>query len=141
MKKTHTLSLMILLSTLTSAQAQSFQPGLWKSKAAFKLNGIPLPSSEGEECITAAEAKDPKASIVKELKKNGCELTKWNLKGKKLEASLKCKNKDLDAEGSLHGTVENKNYQLQGEAEGTYQGMIPSSATLALTGEWTKTCK
>jgi hypothetical protein len=141
MKKINSLILIAFLFSFTTAKAETFQPGLWKSKASFKLNGIPLPSSEGEECITPDEAKDPKASIVKELKKNGCELTKWNLKGTKLEASLKCKNKDVDAEGSLRGTVSNKKYSLTGDAEGTYQGVLPSTATLALSGEWLKTCK
>ncbi len=141
MKTLLTTLFAVLMFQIPTANAQSLQPGLWKTKAHFKLSGVPLPSSENEECLTADEAKDPKSSIVKELKKNGCELTKWNLKGKNLQAALKCKNKELDAEGSLKGTVSSKSYSLDGEAEGTYQGMIPSTATLKLTGEWVKTCK
>jgi hypothetical protein len=136
--------LIILFGLTTSLSstllAQSLEPGMWKAKTSFKLNGIPLPSSEHEECITPSEAKDVKSTITKELQKNKCELTKWNVKGKKLEASLECKSDELDAKGNLHGQFSKKSYELQGEAKGTYQNVLPSSATVQLSGQWVKAC-
>ncbi|MGZ5280174.1 MAG: DUF3617 domain-containing protein, partial [Pseudobdellovibrionaceae bacterium] len=102
MKRNIWILLWLLLCTLT-LKAQSLKPGVWKAKSSFQLNGIQLPSSEDEECVTATEAKDAKSTIAKELKKNGCELTKWMVKGKKIEASLVCKNNEMDAKGNLHG--------------------------------------
>jgi hypothetical protein len=144
MKTALLASSLILFSTIVLTSpvfAQTMKPGMWKAKSSFKLNGLSLPASEGEECITAEEAKDPKNTISKELKKNGCELTQWKLKGKKLEAALSCKNKDVDATGKIHGTVSEKSYSLVGEAEGTYQGVLPSQATVNLDGQWVKDCK
>lgn len=120
--------------------AQSLEPGIWKAKTNFKLNGIPLPSSEDEECVSPAEAKDAKATIAKELKKKGCELTKWSVKGKKLEAALSCENKDFTAKGNLQGQFSKKSYHLEGEADGTVKQMLPSTATVVLAGEWVKAC-
>jgi len=139
MKTNITLLLWLLLCALT-LNAQSLKPGVWKAKSSFQLNGIQLPSSEDEECVTATEAKDAKSTITKELKKNGCELTKWSVKGKKIEASLICKNNDLDAKGNLHGQFSQNNYELEGDAKGTYQGVLPSSATMKLSGQWVKAC-
>lgn len=129
----------VLLLLSSFVQAQSLQAGLWRAKSSFDVNGIPLPDSEDEECISGELAKDVKATISKELKKKGCDLTKWSVKGQKLEASLKCNKDDLDATGTLKGTVTSKSYSLNGEAEGSYK-MIPSFATLKLTGKWVKSC-
>jgi hypothetical protein len=129
-----------LLISPALVQAQTMKAGLWKAKSSFELNGLPLPSSEDEECISPDLAKDVKGTITKALKKQNCELTKWSLKGQKLEASLKCEKDDLKAEGTLKGTVTEKTYDLAGEAEGSFK-MIPSSATLKLTGKWVKNCK
>lgn len=122
------------------SSAQSLTPGVWKAQTSFNLNGIPLPPSESEECVSKESAKDVKETITKELKKKGCELTKWNLKGEKLEASLTCKSDDLDAKGNLKGKVTSKSYSITGNAEGTYKNLLPSSATLALNGQWNKPC-
>ncbi len=137
--------ILVLLVGLTFSHssillAQSIEPGLWKTKTSFKLNGIPLPSSENEDCVSASEAKDVKSSITKELQKNKCELTKWTVKGKKLEASLECKSSELNAKGNLHGQFSKKSYELQGDAKGTYQNVLPSSATVQLSGQWVKAC-
>lgn len=138
--KTNVSILLWLLLCSVTLNAQSLKPGVWKATSSFQLNGIQLPSSEDEECVTATEAKDAKSTITKELKKNGCELTKWTLKGKKIEASLICKNNELDAKGSLHGQFSQNSYELEGNAEGTYQGVLPSSATMKLSGQWVKAC-
>jgi hypothetical protein len=34
-----------------SVHAHSITPGIWKAETSLKLNGIPLPRSENEECI------------------------------------------------------------------------------------------
>lgn len=134
------LFIVCLIGTSTSlSRAESIQPGIWKAKTSFELNGLPLPASEDEECIQKNEAKDIKNTIARELKKKGCELTKWTIKNKKLDASLKCNNDDLEAEGRIQGTVSTKSYDLRGEAQGTYK-MIPSFANLKLTGQWVKNC-
>ena len=113
--------------------------GFWHAKTEIKLEGIPLPSSEDDQCVTKGQAKDVKATLTKELKKNGCKITQWKLKGKDLSATVECKNKDIEAKGTLHGSVTSKNYELSGDAKGKYK-MIPSAATLKLTGEWVGTC-
>ncbi len=122
------------------AYAQSIQPGNWKAKSVFKISGIALPSDEEEECISSDEAKDAKTTITKELKRDGCKLLSWNVKNSNIEASLSCKNDQIDAKGKLHGHFTSTTYDLSGEAEGTYQQMIPSTATLRLTGHWVSRC-
>lgn len=134
------LFIFILFSHL-QLQAQSFQAGLWKSKESLKVNGIPLPSSSDEECITKDQAKDAKATIEKELKRKGCSLTKWVLKNNNLDASIKCNNKDIDATGSLSGPFASKSYNLKGEARGKYKKVIPAVAELKLSGERVSDCK
>ena len=124
-----------------NVQAQSFEPGLWTSKESLELNGIPLPASTDEECITSDQAKDAKATIEKELKKKGCSLTKWTYKNQKLDAAIKCDNKDMKATGKLSGKFTNKSYDLSGEAKGTYQEILPAVAVLKLSGQWVKVCK
>lgn len=132
-----TILVSFLLSSTTSAQ--SVTPGTWKTESKVEVNGISLPASQDEECITAREAKDLKKSIAKELQKNGCAYTKWTVKGKNVEISLKCEKSDLEAEGNLRGHVTAKNYTLNGKAEGKFKG-IPSKANFALKGNWAKAC-
>lgn len=135
-----TILLTSILFAVVQASAQSFEPGLWKSKEGLTLNGIPLPSSQGEECLSKAETKDAKATIEKELKKKGCSLTKWSVKNKKLNASIKCDNDDITASGDLHGEFSSKSYNLTGEAKGKYKKALPSVAELKLSGQWVKPC-
>lgn len=130
-----------LLFIVQPTWAQSFEPGLWTSKESLELNGLPLPSSTDEECITANQAKDAKATIEKELKKHKCSLTKWIYKNQRLDASIKCKNNEMDAVGKLQGSFTSKSYDLTGEAKGTYQEILPAVAVLKLSGQWVKVCK
>lgn len=124
------------------ATATSMQPGTWKSVTSFRLNGIQVPSNESQACVSASEASDVKSTIGRGLKKDGCDLTKWDLKGTQLSASVSCKNKDIEADGNLKGTVTAKSYNLEGDAQGVYKNTIPSVAKLKLTGTWiSKTCK
>ena len=130
-----------LLFIVQPTWAQSFEPGLWTSKESLELNGLPLPASTDEECITPDQAKDAKATIAKELKKKGCSLTKWTYKNQKLDAAINCDNKDMKAAGNLSGKFSEKSYDLTGEAKGTYQEILPATAILKLSGQWVKTCK
>lgn len=130
------ITFFFLFSATFQVAAQSIDPGLWRDKSSFTVNGIPLPSKKQEECIRADQAKDVKSAIIKDLKAHGCELTKWTVKGSKLEASLKCDSDDLEASGTLKGQFSKKSYSLDGEAEGTYQQMLPAKAELKLRGEW-----
>lgn len=132
---------LIFLLFVQLTWAQSFEPGLWTSKESLELNGLPLPSSTDEECITANQAKDAKATIAKELKKKGCALTKWTYKNQKLDAAIKCENNDMKATGKLSGQFSKKNYDLTGEAKGTYQDILPAVAVLKLSGQWVKVCQ
>lgn len=120
--------------------AQSFEPGLWKSKESLVLNGLPFPESTGEECITDAQAKDAKATIEKELKKQGCGLTKWVVNNQKLVASINCKNDNFDAVGKLSGGFSRESYDLVGEAKGTFMQALPAIAVIKLSGQWVKKC-
>ena len=133
--------LIISLFNLSYSFAQSLDPGLWKVKSEFKLNGIPLPTSDNEDCITAAEAHDAKTTVMKELKRNDCTILNWKVKGKNLTATIKCKTSEIQAEGTLTGQFSARNYHLSGSAKGTYQGIIPSEATLKLDGSWLRDCK
>lgn len=135
-----TLLLLVCLSISNYAFSQALDAGLWKAKSNFSINGLPLPASENEECITKAEAKDIKATITKDLRKNNCVLDAWKASGGKLEASLTCKTDELEASGKIRGTYTAKSYDLTGEANGTYQKSIPASAVIKLKGQWTKTC-
>lgn len=121
--------------------AQTLEPGSWKAKSIFKVSGIPIPTDEEEQCISAGEAKDAKTTIGKELKKNGCSLLSWKVTGMTVQASLNCQNDQFDATGTLHGRFTTKSYDLSGEAEGTYQKVLPTTATLKLTGHWVGACK
>ena len=126
---------------ISFSKSYSLQAGLWKTNAEFKLNGLPMPSNESEACLSAAETKDAKDTIAKALKKDGCTLTKWDLKGTALKAALTCKNKDVDATGTITGIVTDKKYELDGDAQGHYKGTIPSKAKIKLVGTWVKSCK
>lgn len=135
------LVLLALLFMNFKVEAQSFEPGLWKSKESLVINGIPLPSSTDEECITKAQAKDAKATLEKELKRKGCSITQWSYKNNSLEAGIKCKNSDMDAVGKIRGSFTNKSYNLTGEAKGTYKNVLPALARLKLSGERKAVCK
>lgn len=128
-----------LFNLVPVAHGQSMKPGLWKATSSFKLNGIPLPASENEDCISAGDAKDAKSAITKGLKKNGCELTKWSLKGQAFAAAVSCKTDDIKASGSVNGTVSSEKYSLTGEIDGSFKS-IPAQATLVLDGKWIKSC-
>lgn len=121
--------------------AQKLEPGTWKAETRLKVNGIPLPSSDEQECVSESQAKDAKTTISKELEKQGCSVTKWSMKNNKLDAALVCKNNDMDAKGALRGELSSKSYDLTGEAEGTYINAIPSIAEIKLAGRWVGTCR
>ena len=84
------LIIAMLLQIPIQLFAQSFEPGLWKSKESLELNGVSLPDFKAEECITPSQAKDSKATIEKELKRRGCSLTKWMVKDQKLDGLAAC---------------------------------------------------
>jgi hypothetical protein len=130
----------LVLFVAFSARAQSMKAGLWKAHSEFQVVGIPLPSSDDEQCVSKSQAKDVKRTLSAELAKKGCAITQWKLKNHKLEAALDCKNKDLKAKGTMKGTVTAEKYELFGEAEGSFKG-LPTSATLRLTGTWTASCR
>lgn len=135
----NTLMLSVLFFSV-QAFGQSFEPGLWKSKESLELNGIPLPSSKDEECITKDQAKDARATIEKELKRKGCSLTKWDYKNNNLDAAIKCNNDDMKATGKLSGPFTRKSYNLKGQAKGTYRDFLPAVADLELSGERVSKC-
>lgn len=128
----------VLLGTFLALQtpAQEFEPGLWKSRTTLRLNGIPMPDSRAENCITDKQAKNARATIEYELKKQGCFLTKWEVKKENLDADVKCDNQDLEANGKLRGPFSEKEYDLRGEAKGKYKRILPSVASITMTGEW-----
>ena len=95
-----------------------------------------MPDSQAENCITGEKATNPKTSIESELKKQGCTLSNWTVKKQKLNADLKCDNKDVNASGKLTGDFTSKKYDLKGDAKGLYKRVLPSSAAFNLTGEW-----
>lgn len=132
--------ILALFISMSHLRAQSLEPGIWKGKVAFKINGIELPPNADEDCILPHEAKDVKASITKNLKKKGCTIDKWNVKNQNLDVTLSCKNDDLDAKGNLNGQFSQKNYTLAGEVEGTFKKMLPAKAHVELKGEWIKAC-
>ncbi|MEK6556549.1 MAG: DUF3617 family protein [Bdellovibrionota bacterium] len=129
---------LLLLSTTT--YAQSVRPGLWKAESSFTINGIELPDSKGEDCISSKDAKDIKAAIMKKIEKKGCKATKWSAKGQNIQVSLTCKKSGLDAKGDLRGTITDTKYDLKGEAEGEFH-KLPSQAVISLQGNWVKACK
>lgn len=136
-------NLIFTLSVLTtlSLSAQTFETGFWKSKTSLELNGIPLPDSDDQDCITKDQIKDVKGTIEKGLKKKGCTLNSWNVTNNNLKASLTCKNKDVDATGEITGTITKKSYDLKAEAKGKYKDAIPATADIKLTGHLVaKTC-
>lgn len=132
------LAIAILLSA-SMAHGHAIQAGWWRAENSVKLNGIPLPGSENEECISKSKAKDLKATIAKDLKGKGCELTQWKVKNKKLAASLICKNDDIDAKGDLAGDVTDKMYDLKGEASGKWKA-LPATVAVHMKGNWVSAC-
>jgi len=129
---------LVIAGILISLQvpAQKFEPGLWKSRTTLRLNGIPMPDSRADNCITDKQAKNARATIEEELKKQGCFLTKWEVKKEKLDADVKCDNENLEANGKLQGPFSEKEYDLKGEAKGKYKRILPSVAAITMTGEW-----
>ena len=120
--------------------AHSVKPGIWRAETAFELNGIPMPNEVIQECVSKTQASDLKATIAKDLKEKGCELTDWNVKGQKLAAALKCRSGEIQATGNLSGELTDKRYDLKGQARGTWN-TIPTTATVKLTGKWVSDCK
>lgn len=135
--KSQILIALFLLPSL--GYALQMKPGLWNTKTEVKLGEIPLVDSKNSECVEKSKTKDVRATIEKELQGKDCKLSTWNLKGKNLEATVNCDNKDLKAKGALRGTVIASNYDLKGTADGTYF-KIPTSISFVLAGEWTKEC-
>ncbi len=130
----------VVLFYFSNVFAQSFEPGIWKSKESLELNGITLPAHDSEECITPRQAKDAKGTIARELKRRGCSLTKWEVKNNILDAEILCKNEDMDAVGNLKGEFSKKSYDLKGGAKGTFKQVLPATAELHLSGKWIKKC-
>ncbi|MGZ3692284.1 MAG: DUF3617 domain-containing protein [Pseudobdellovibrio sp.] len=123
-----------------SLYAQSLESGLWKSQDSFEVNGLAMPQSSHENCVTEAQAKDAKSTIEQQLKKQGCSVSKWNVKNNKLDASLSCKNKDIEATGTISGSFSAKVYNLKAEANGTFRQVMPATAVIRLSGQWMKKC-
>lgn len=140
MKQFFILILLSIQFLALPSLAQTLKPGLWKAKITFKVNDISMPSSNEEDCILPHEVKDVKASIEKNLKKNDCSLTKWTVKGHKLDSALSCNSDNLVATGTLRGDFSDKSYKLNGEAKGTIDAILPATATIELRGEWVKPC-
>ncbi len=134
------LTFVFVLANATDSFAQSVQPGNWQAKTEFKVDGISFPTSLTEECITPDQAIDVKASIAKGLLKLGCVLAQWKVLNNNLEAELECKTSAYTAKGRIRGQFTDKAYQLEGNAHGLYHNIVPTSASLLLTGQWTKDC-
>lgn len=130
----------VFLFSTNSLWAQSFEPGIWKSKESISLNGLPFPAPDGEECIRAAQAADARGAIAAELKKIDCTITKWEAKNQKLEASVNCDNNNFAATGNLKGSFTRKSYDLKGEAKGTIRQTLPATVNMHLTGQWQREC-
>lgn len=141
MKLNNTL-LFVTITLLTgSSFAQKLTPGTWKAKAKINLNGIPLPSNVQEECVRTSDTKNLKKVVSEALGKNGCTLKQWKVKKQTLDAKIKCKSNDLDAEGGVTGTIGEKKYELKGSAEGLYKSHLPAKAEFLLNGEWLGPCE
>lgn len=133
-------TLFIILFFSSPLFAQKIEPGEWKSRTKFRLNGLPLPSQNETNCITKDELKNPKETIEEALKRNKCKLIKWTLKKDQVNARIKCDNDDFDAEGTITGTFSKKSYDLKGEATGDHHIIGESRAQIELSGEWLGTC-
>lgn len=140
MKISFILILVSSLFTFSHSYAQSMKPGFWHVKESFKINGIALPSHEGNECISSEEAKDVKASLVESLQKKDCTLTNWTVNGENLQAGLNCKNNDFTAKGTLTGHFTKKSYTLKGRAKGKIKDTIPAKADVEMQGQWISAC-
>ena len=120
--------------------AQTLMAGQWSAQASFKLNGIPMPPSHSEECLTASEAKDAKGTIEKSLERSNCHLTSWSVVKKKLKAEVECKNSTYDAKGELAGLFDKRSYDLAGEIKGTHKVLGVARATVEFSGKWISAC-
>lgn len=100
-----------------------------------------MPSSIQENCVKANEAKNPKNTIEKALKKNKCKLTKWKLTNNQVNASVDCNNEDYKAKGQISGTFEKKSYNLVGSISGNHKIFGDATADVELKGKWLKDCK
>jgi len=132
---------MIITLFTGSAFAQKLTPGTWKATAKIKLHGISLPSNVQEECVRTSDTKNLKKVVSEALGKNGCTLKQWKVKKQTLDTKIRCKSDDLDAEGSVTGTIGEKKYELKGTADGLYKSSIPAKAEFLLNGEWLGPCK
>ena len=129
-----------LLAFSNFSQAQNLTPGIWHAQTDFRVDGIPLPASTGDSCVTPDDAKDAKSTLTKNLDKIGCVITDWNVVNDHLDASLECKNNQVEAKGKIQGDFTDKSYDLKGQAHGFYQHVIPSVASLRLHGQWVSDC-
>jgi uncharacterized protein DUF3617 len=99
----------IILLSAPAAQAQSPQPGLWRTTAKMQMTGIPgmpagMPPQEntGTQCVTAEMAKDPVKGFKPEVGR-GTQDCKYNgnWTGSQLTYEMTCGGQEpLTAKGS-----------------------------------------
>ncbi len=121
--------------------AAPFTPGMWHSEATFKLNGVPMPSTDDDNCVSAKEAKEPKEAIAESLKRNDCTLTEWKMKKSTVNAVVNCKNDQLEAQGILKGHFDKKSYNLAGDITGKHKFLGKARASVVFDGRWTGECR
>ncbi|MHA7845707.1 DUF3617 domain-containing protein [Serratia sp. D1N4] len=106
---------------IATAETLSIEPGLWRAGNIILINGQSLTNSpeddEGEECVSAEQAKDFLAAIAPE----DCKVTSWDrAPGDKLVFELACANEEGKSKGKFSGVYTSTHYDLKGRLDGTH---------------------
>ncbi|WP_431222114.1 DUF3617 domain-containing protein [Serratia sp. L9] len=106
-----------------ASETLSIKPGLWRNGGTVKINGQALPDSpedDEDECVSAEEAKDLRASMGSNFEDSGCKITSWQNQGDALEIGLQCVNEEGTSKGKLSGLHTATAFDLKGRMVGTH---------------------
>jgi len=92
MRSRMTPSLLLVLTLSWTAMAQSSSPmreGLWEVNSTLNIPGMgEAPPMKHQQCITAAQIKDPEAALPK--MDNNCRISNYKLNGSTATYTLTC---------------------------------------------------
>lgn len=108
-----------------ASETMSIKPGLWRTGGTMKINGQALPNSpedgeEEEECVSAEDAKDLRATMDANFADSGCKTTSWRHQGDTLDIGMECVNDEGSSKGTLSGLHTATAFDLKGRQVGTH---------------------
>ena len=136
----------VLIAALTAgcavAQSSSIAPGRWTHRSDYTLNNQTVPPAGGGECLSAAAAKDLRATIAARLQRDvvACKITQWSQTGGTLNVGVACDNGQGAATGQVSGPVSADSYELKGVLKGRNEVAGPFTIGVRWSGKRVGAC-